>query len=297
VRFLRPFTIIKMEKKKGDDGPIAVTLKNEDTKEVVVEEFDTVLHAIGRDACIPDLQIEKFGVTVKDGKILTDEFEQSSVANIYAIGDCAYGRPELTPSAIAAGGLLARRLYGGSKIKMDYVNVPTTIFTPLEYGCVGYSQEAAEQAFGKHNIESFSSRFGYLESATTFHESIPKVRSRAFIERNLWARKHALSCGRQWEDFKSEDFEEEERASKHLKQPCLAKLVIDKSRGDRVVGFHYIGPNAGEVTQGYALAVKLGATKSDFDALVGIHPTCAEEFTILGTKNSSGEDLMKKGGC
>ena len=42
VRFLKPFTIVKMEKKKGDDGPITVTIQNEETKERIVEEFDTV---------------------------------------------------------------------------------------------------------------------------------------------------------------------------------------------------------------------------------------------------------------
>ena len=43
-----------------------------------------------------------------------------------------------------------------------------------------------------------------------------------------------------------------------------------------VVGFHILSPNAGEITQGFALAIKLGATKEDFDNVVGIHPTCAE---------------------
>ena len=50
----------------------------------------------------------------------------------------------------------------------------------------------------------------------------------------------------------------------------------------RVVGFHYLGPNAGEVTQGYAGMIKMGATKEDFDDLVGIHPTTAENLTLLG---------------
>ena len=45
---------------------------------------------------------------------------------------------------------------------------------------------------------------------------------------------------------------------------------------EKVVGFHYVGPNAGEVTQGFTLGLKLGATKADFDNIVGIHPTCAE---------------------
>ncbi len=45
---------------------------------------------------------------------------------------------------------------------------------------------------------------------------------------------------------------------------------------DRVIGFHVLSPNAGEITQGYAVAMRLGATKHDFDMTVGIHPTCSE---------------------
>ena len=45
---------------------------------------------------------------------------------------------------------------------------------------------------------------------------------------------------------------------------------------EKVIGFHYLGPNAGEVTQGFTLGLKMGATKKDFDAMIGIHPTCAE---------------------
>ena len=43
-----------------------------------------------------------------------------------------------------------------------------------------------------------------------------------------------------------------------------------------MVGFHVLGPNAGEITQGYAVAIKLGATKADFDRTIGIHPTISE---------------------
>ena len=43
-----------------------------------------------------------------------------------------------------------------------------------------------------------------------------------------------------------------------------------------MVGFHVLGPNAGEITQGFTMGLKLGATKADFDNCIGIHPTCAE---------------------
>ena len=61
------------------------------------------------------------------------------------------------------------------------------------------------------------------------------------------------------------------------------KLVVERA-GQRVVGAHMIGPEAGEIIQGVAIAVKLGATKAQFDATIGIHPTAAEEFVTLRAK-------------
>jgi glutathione reductase (NADPH) len=60
----------------------------------------------------------------------------------------------------------------------------------------------------------------------------------------------------------------------------LMKLVVDKA-SDRVVGLHMVGPDAGEVVQGFAVALKAGATKAVFDATIGIHPTAAEEFVTM----------------
>jgi len=61
------------------------------------------------------------------------------------------------------------------------------------------------------------------------------------------------------------------------------KLLVDPAT-DRVVGAHMIGPDAGEIIQGVAIAVKLGATKTQFDATIGIHPTAAEEFVTMREK-------------
>lgn len=88
--------------------------------------------------------IDGFQTVAPNGKIVA-ETEQTNVGNIYAVGDVLDGRPELTPVAIHAGRLLARRLFGGASQLMDYDNVATTVFTPLEYGCVGLSEEQATQ--------------------------------------------------------------------------------------------------------------------------------------------------------
>ena len=60
----------------------------------------------------------------------------------------------------------------------------------------------------------------------------------------------------------------------------LMKLLVDDAT-DRVVGLHMVGPDAGEVVQGFAVAMKAGATKAVFDSTIGIHPTMAEEFVTM----------------
>jgi glutathione reductase (NADPH) len=74
------------------------------------------------------------------------------------------------------------------------------------------------------------------------------------------------------------------RSLKHTmgasEEKIFMKLVVD-AESRRVVGAHMIGPDAGEVIQGIAIAIKLGATKAQFDATIGIHPTAAEEFVTM----------------
>ncbi len=68
----------------------------------------------------------------------------------------------------------------------------------------------------------------------------------------------------------------------HGHERTLMKLIVDR-KSDRVLGLHMVGAEAGEIVQGFAVAIKAGATKADFDATLGIHPTAAEEFVTLRT--------------
>jgi len=160
------------------------------------------------------------------------------------------GCPELTPVAIQAGKMLARRLFGGSKEPMDYRNICTTVFTPLEYGTVGYSEDEAIEEFGEDNIEVYHKSFIPLE----------------------WTMSDARSC-----------------------HQAFTKVIMSKI-DDKVLGIHYLGPNAGEVLQGYGTAMKKGITFQDLVDTVGIHPTCSEEIVTLRVTKSSGEDAAA-GGC
>nr|XP_036862063.1 thioredoxin reductase 1, cytoplasmic [Manis javanica] len=185
----------------------------------------------------------------RTGKIPVTDEEQTNVPYIYAIGDILEGKLELTPVAIQAGRLLAQRLYAGSTVKCDYENVPTTVFTPLEYGSCGLSEEKAVEKFGEENIEIYHSYFWPLEWAIPSRDN----------------------------------------------NKCYAKIVCNIKDNERVVGFHVLGPNAGEVTQGFAAAVKCGLTKQQLDSTIGIHPVCAEVFTTLSVTKRSGGDILQAG--
>jgi pyruvate/2-oxoglutarate dehydrogenase complex dihydrolipoamide dehydrogenase (E3) component len=142
TRFIDECIPVKFSKNSEDK--IVVDYKNTKDDSTYTEEFDTLLLAIGRSPETHRLGLEELGVKLaKSGKILTKDNEQSSVDNIYAIGDCAEGRPELTPPAIMAGKFLSRRLFSNWTENMDYDNIATTVFTPLEYGACGYSEEVA----------------------------------------------------------------------------------------------------------------------------------------------------------
>jgi len=85
-------------------------------------------------------------------------------------------------------------------------------------------------------------------------------------------------------------YESNFKAMKHtisgLPERTLMKLIINKA-DDKVIGAHMVGPDAGEIMQGLAVAIKSGATKADFDATIGIHPTAAEEFVTMRTPRSN----------
>jgi glutathione reductase (NADPH) len=198
--------------------------------------FDTVLWAIGRAPSSRDLDLRATGLEPDElGFVPTDEYQQTRVPGVYAIGDVT-GRAALTPVASAAGRRLADRLFGGMpERKLSYDDVPTVIFSHPPIGTVGLTEPEAAQRFGADSVKVYQARFTPMVHAFT-------------------TRKVATAM----------------------------KLVVAGPE-ERVVGCHVIGPGADEMLQGFAVAVKMGATKRDFDDTVAIHPTVAEELVTMRT--------------
>ena len=193
-----------------------------------------VIWATGRRPNVDGLELEKAGVTLNErGFIQVDEYQNTVVDGIYALGDVT-GEKELTPVAIKAGRTLSERLFNGkTSAKMDYSTIPTVVFSHPAIGTVGWTEEEAIKEYGQDHIKVYKSSFASMYSAVTNH--------------------------RQESRFK----------------------LITAGADEKVVGLHGLGYGVDEMIQGFAVAIKMGATKADFDATVAIHPTASEEFVTM----------------
>ena len=114
-------------------------------------DVDTVLFAIGRKANIDNMDIHKAGVKFND-KIIVNQYDQTNIQNIYAVGDVS-NNFELNTIAAQSARLLINRLYGNVDKYLNYTNIPTAIFTlPVEYAFAGLDEVSAK---AKHEIEVY----------------------------------------------------------------------------------------------------------------------------------------------
>ncbi|WP_226779184.1 glutathione-disulfide reductase [Oceaniglobus trochenteri] len=192
--------------------------------------YDKVMYATGRKPNSGGLGLEDIGVKLgRKGEIVVDEWSQTSVPSIYAVGDVT-DRINLTPVAIREGHAFADTVFGGKKVKADHALVPGAVFTQPEYGYVGMSEEEARK---DHEIEVYATAFKPMKDAFAGRED-----------------------------------------------RVLFKLIVDAA-DRRVLGCHIVAEGAGELIQLAAIAVKMGATKEDFDRTVAVHPTIAEELVTM----------------
>lgn len=214
---------------KNADDSLTISFDNGETITV-----DCLIWAIGRAANTSGFGLEKTGVKLTEkGTIYSDEFENTSVPGIYALGDVT-GKLDLTPVAVKAGRQLSERLFNNkADAKLDYTDVATVVFSHPVIGSVGLTEEKAIAKYGEENIKVYKSSFTPMYTA--------------------------LGDNR---------------------QPSTMKLVT-LGEDEKIIGLHGIGYGVDEMIQGFSVAIKMGATKADFDNTVAIHPTGSEEFVTM----------------
>ena len=149
VKLHKKSHVVKVEGEKGKTLTV-----HTDVGEKI--EVDVLLWAIGRKSNTEGFGLEEVGIKVDPkGDIVVDEYQNSSVSNIYAIGD-VQGKWLLTPVAIAAGRRLANRLFGPQEFKDDklsYDDIPTVVFSHPPIGTVGLTEPAARKKYGDGNVK------------------------------------------------------------------------------------------------------------------------------------------------
>uniref|UniRef100_A0A7N9CT63 Glutathione reductase, mitochondrial n=1 Tax=Macaca fascicularis TaxID=9541 RepID=A0A7N9CT63_MACFA len=198
----------------------------------IAVEIAGILSALGSKTSLM-IRHDKGIQTDDKGHIIVDEFQNTNVKGIYAVGDVC-GKALLTPVAIAAGRKLAHRLFEHKEdSKLDYNNIPTVVFSHPPIGTVGLTEDEAIHKYGEENVKIYSTSF------TPMYHAVTKRKTK-----------------------------------------CVMKMVC-ANKEEKVVGIHMQGLGCDEMLQGFAVAVKMGATKADFDNTVAIHPTSSEELVTL----------------
>ncbi len=210
-------------KKQGDKIWVKATNGSE-------QLFDVVMYATGRAPNADDLGLEALGVARgRKGEIIVDEYSQTGVPSIFAIGDVT-DRVNLTPVAIREGMAFVETVFKANPTPVDHELIPTAIFTQPEMGTVGLSEEAAAE---QEPIEVYATSFKPMQKA--FAGGTQRV---------------------------------------------LMKLIVSQETR-KILGCHIVAPGAGEMIQLAGIAVKMGATKEDFDRTVAVHPVMAEELVTM----------------
>jgi len=194
--------------------------------------YEQVMFATGRAPNTGDMGLEAAGVALgRKGEIVVDEYSQTGVPSVYAIGDVT-DRVNLTPVAIREGMAFVETVFNGNPTPVDHALIPTAIFTQPEMGTVGLSEEAARD---QEPVEVYCTSFKPMQTAF---------------------------AGRP--------------------DRVLMKLIVSQ-QNRKVLGCHIVAPGAGEMIQLAGIAVKMGATKEDFDRTVAVHPTMSEELVTMKT--------------
>ncbi|NOD45843.1 MULTISPECIES: glutathione-disulfide reductase [unclassified Ruegeria] len=209
--------------KDGDQIRVKATDGTED-------RFDVVMYATGRAPNADNLGLEDLGVERgRKGEIVVNEYSQTAVPSIYAIGDVT-DRVNLTPVAIREGMAFVETVFKGNPTPVDHELIPTAIFTQPEFGTVGLSEE---EAAAQEPIEVYATSFKPMQKS--FAGGTQRV---------------------------------------------LMKILVSQATR-KVLGCHIVAPGAGEMIQLAGIAVKMGATKEDFDRTVAVHPVMAEELVTM----------------
>jgi glutathione reductase (NADPH) len=247
VAIHRRSNLVKVER-CGDEtssghqpGSISVHTTVEDVPQVD-HGYDEIVYAIGRKPAVADLGLEHLPeLALNESGHLINDHMSFTKQPNVYALGDVCGFWELTPVAIAAGRRLADNLFGGPQHSGAHIDYDKIPTVIFSHPPVGTIGMSEQEAVAKYGTEDVKC---YTSTFVNLHYSMM-------------------------------DVEPGDKPKSHIKMICR------KSTDEEVVGLHIVGLGADEMLQGFGVAMKMGATKADFDSSIAIHPTAAEEVVTL----------------
>ncbi|VWU49423.1 glutathione reductase, putative [Hepatocystis sp. ex Piliocolobus tephrosceles] len=256
------------------------------------EHFDYVIYCVGRSPDTQHLNLEKLKVKVEDNYIIVNENQQTNVKNIYAVGDCCKVKKSYELEDLNLLSLYNNEPYLKKRRKPDcnnnnndcnndktdkeknknndndkYYNVQ---LTPV---AINAGRLLADRLFLSKTKKT---NYNIIPTVIFSHPPIGTIGLSEEEAINIYGKENVKIYQSKFTNlfYSVYDIDPSQKEKTYLKLVCVGKNELIK-------GLHIIGLNADEIVQGFAVALKMNATKKDFDETIPIHPTAAEEFLTL----------------
>lgn len=250
--------------KKGDNN---LTVHLADGKKY--ENFDYVIYCVGRSPNTENLNLEKLNVKMENNYIVVDDHQKTNINSIYAVGDCCVVKSERKHEDLKLLNLVDEEAYLNyiKGTKEESINVQ---LTPV---AINAGRLLVDRLFlHKERITDYS----LIPTVIFSHPPIGTVGISEEEAIRIYGKKNVKIYESKFVNlfFSLYDVEPESKEKTYIKLVCVGENEIIK-------GLHIIGLGADEIIQGFAVALKMNATKQNFDETIAIHPTAAEELVTL----------------
>ncbi|CAA9990412.1 glutathione reductase, putative [Plasmodium knowlesi strain H] len=234
------------------------------------EHFDYVIYCVGRSPNTEDLNLQALNIKTEKNYIIVDDNQRTNVKHIYAVGDCCMVKKKQEIEDLNLLKLYNEEVYLKKKENTSgdqYYNVQ---LTPV---AINAGRLLADRLFLKR---SRITNYKLIPSVIFSHPPIGTIGYSEQEAIDIYGKENVKIYESRFTNlfFSVYDMDPAQKEKTYLKLVCVGKEELIK-------GLHIVGLNADEIVQGFAVALKMNATKKDFDETIPIHPTAAEEFVTM----------------
>ncbi|KEG03133.1 glutathione reductase, putative [Plasmodium vinckei vinckei] len=234
------------------------------------ENLDYVIYCVGRSPNTKNLNLEKLNITTKNDYIIVDDHQRTNLKNVFAVGDCCMVKKGKELEDLNLLKLYNEQVYLNNKKNDTGDSFYNVQLTPV---AINAGRLLADRIFLNRTRKT---NYSLIPTVIFSHPPIGTIGLSEEEAINTYGKENVKIYESKFTNlfFSVYDMDPSQKEKTYIKLVCVGKEELIK-------GLHIIGLNADEIIQGFAVALKMNATKKDFDETIPIHPTAAEELVTL----------------